>query len=125
MDGDRTAFGVFDLTAKEGTNSLMGNAFIKKKFSRYAFELQNFFIIENKRNKKYGTKLYERIEKHCKKNGCELIEIEVPCEETKAINFFLKKGFIIDCQKKSILKNQVYFYEMHKDFSPLLSGRSF
>jgi GNAT superfamily N-acetyltransferase len=57
-------------------------------------ELENMFVLEEYRNQKIGSQLIERLIKEAKLVGSKRLKVGVLFKNSKAINFYLKQGFV-------------------------------
>lgn len=82
---------------KEGDEIGFMNVKIKEKttFKKdKCLDLVDLFIKEGFRGEGYGTELVEKTEQYADKNGCDYITVSTEWDNSKAREFYEKKGFI-------------------------------
>jgi len=128
LAGKRVAFGVYKLAFDahhQPKVELVGSIILKKKKYSQAMEMKNLYIRPDCRRKGYGRALYAAVEEYCAKQGCSIIETEVPCAEIGTINYLHEMGFRVSEMRRSPYKDGKYIYRMEKTLFPFYVGDCF
>lgn len=75
---------------------------------RYVYYISYIYIAEKIRYMKYGSMLMDLIEKHVKSKNIAHIVLTCDTSNKKLVNFYEKKGYIIDILLQTHSKHNVY-----------------
>jgi ribosomal protein S18 acetylase RimI-like enzyme len=126
--GKRIAYGVYKPMLNSNSRPqlrLVGSVILKEEVYGKTVELKGLFVARDSRGSGCGTELCNAVETLFSKRGYMVIKTYVPSNETRTIDFLLKRGYEVLVTKESTYKLGERICEMHKTLLPLYGGDSF